>query len=166
MVKNVLAEPEVQKAVSDEKVELSAIFKDKARAIVTSIDADVIDKGNLLQRATSAAICLDKSLLLSGEPTSIVGVQVLLDIAGLIRRKRDEADEEAQRAWQAQRTITLPAVPQPDTLASRPTSQSQPTKTQEPVPTPSVRVKYYTPVPVEPSDDDTNPLFHGLRKQP
>ena len=55
MVQNSLAEPEMKLSVQDEKAELSALYKDKAREVLLSIDAETIAKGNLLQKATSAA---------------------------------------------------------------------------------------------------------------
>jgi len=190
LVRNVLAEPEVQKAVGDEKQELAEIFRQKSRDVVTSISDTDISKASLQQKSISSGVLLDKSLLLAGEPTTNINVQVLLDVAGLIRRKRDEADEEAQRAWQAQHTLpavaqtqrTLSPVPQTEQPASRPipTPTPAPVLAKKPAEAPApgtnqsaaptdgvrVRIKYYTPVPVEPSEDDTNPLFHGLRKQP
>jgi hypothetical protein len=89
LVKNALAEPEVQRAVKDEKAELSVMYRTKARAILESIDDDVIAKGNLLQRATSSAICLDKALILAGEAPINVNVQVLMQVVDAIRDKRD-----------------------------------------------------------------------------
>ena len=86
LVKNVLAEPEIQRAVKDEKAELAVIYREKARTIVQSISGEDIDKANLLQKATSSAIPLDKSLLLSGDPTSI-NVSVLMDVVDAIRSR-------------------------------------------------------------------------------
>ena len=85
MVKNVLAEPEIQRAVKDEKAELAAIYREKARTIVESISSEDIDSASLQQKAVSTGILLDKSLLLSGDATSNLNVQVLLDVAAAIR---------------------------------------------------------------------------------
>ena len=97
--------------VRDEKAELSTIFKDKARAIVESIDGEVISKGNLLQRATSAAICLDKSLILAGEmPT--VNLSIMLDLVQAIRTRRDEESErQFQQAKARLEGRTIEALP-------------------------------------------------------
>ena len=48
LVKNALAEPEMKLSVQDEKAELSALYKDKAREVLLSIDAETIAKGNLV----------------------------------------------------------------------------------------------------------------------
>ena len=103
MVKGVMEQPEIQRAIQDEKAELSILFKNKARAIVESIDSDVIDKGNLLQRATAPAICLDKSLLLSGD-VPIVRVEILL---AAVQEVRDQRKAEA-----AARTLPAPGTGQ------------------------------------------------------
>jgi hypothetical protein len=99
-VKHTINEPEIQRAISEEKAELSLIFKAKARAIIESIDGNVIDKGNLLQRATSAAICLDKSLLLSGDLPQ-VSVTVLLDLVTAARDMRDAEDARFRAEFRA-----------------------------------------------------------------
>jgi len=185
MVKNTLAQPEVQRAVKDEKVELSAIFKDKARAIVTSIDADVIDKGNLLQRATSAAICLDKSLLLAGEATANIDVRVLLDVAGMIRARREQEDQDQQKQWE--RTHALPS---PAPVVDHVVDVVPPTRATAPIPPPAplkkpsapapveptpllpnqsmpavagMTVRYHEPTPLPDDEDDANVLMRGLR---
>jgi len=64
-VKNTLALPEIQHAVQDEKAELSALYKDAARRVLVSISDSDIEKANLLQKATSSAIMIDKSMLLT-----------------------------------------------------------------------------------------------------
>jgi len=106
MVKNVLAEPEIQRAIGDERAELSALCKDKARAIFVSISSGDFDKSNLLQKATAGAIMIDKALLLAGEATSI-NVQVLLDVAHAIR---DRDRGRVVLPYQA------PTLPQPELL--------------------------------------------------
>jgi hypothetical protein len=106
-VKHTVNEPGIQCAISEEKAELSLIFKAKSRAIIESIDGDVIEKGNLLQRATSAAICLDKSLLLSGDLPQ-VSVTVLLDLVTAARDMRDAEDARLRGEYCA--THKLPAT--------------------------------------------------------
>ena len=111
MVKNTLAEPEIQAAVKDEKAELAAIYRDKARSVVSSISDTDIGKANLLQKATSSAILLDKSLLLTGEMPSI-DVSVLMDLCKAIRDKRDEEDErQFQQAKARLEARTIEALP-------------------------------------------------------
>jgi Helix-turn-helix domain len=87
MVKNILGEAEVKLSIQDEKAELSALYKDKAREVLLSIDADTIAKGNLLQKATSTAILLDKSLILSGDAFPVVNVQILMQVVDAIRSR-------------------------------------------------------------------------------
>jgi hypothetical protein len=88
MVKNVLAEPEIQRAVKDEKAELAVIFRDKARDVLCSISAQDIAGASLQQKAVSSGILLDKSLLLTGDATSNINVKVLLEVAEAIRNRR------------------------------------------------------------------------------
>jgi len=64
------------------------MYKQKARRILEFID-DIIGKGNLLQRATSSAICLDKSLILASEHLPVVDVQMLMQVVEAINAKRD-----------------------------------------------------------------------------
>jgi hypothetical protein len=87
MVKNVLAEPEIQRAVRDEKAELAELYREKARAVVTSISDKDIEKASLQQKAISSGVLLDKSLLLAGEPTGI-NVVALLDVVEAIKASR------------------------------------------------------------------------------
>jgi hypothetical protein len=99
MIKNVLAEPEVQKAVRDEKQELAELYRGKARDVLTSISASDIAKASLQQKSISSGVLLDKSLLLTGEAPTSISVQVLLNIAQQIRAE-DRSDD-------------LPALPAP-----------------------------------------------------
>ena len=108
MVKNLLAEPSIQRSIQDERAELSVLCKDKGRDIFMSIHSGDIEKSNLLQKATAGAIMIDKALLLAGEATSI-NVQVLLDVAHAIRARQD-ADSERQQQ-QAKARLSLPANP-------------------------------------------------------
>ena len=96
MVKRVLADPDVLEAVSDERTELVEIYRDRARACVIAIDDEKIAKSSALQLATSSGILLDKSLLLSGQPTS-VNVVALMDVAELIRERRDGGELARQQ---------------------------------------------------------------------
>lgn len=93
MVRNVQAEPEIRRAIKDEKAELSQLCQQKAREVFVSIDAETIEKGNLLQKATAGGILLDKSLLLAGEPTVNVNVAVLLQVAEAIRERNRQEDD-------------------------------------------------------------------------
>ena len=108
MVKNLLAEPSIQRSIQDERAELSVLCKDKGRDIFMSIHSGDIEKANLLQKATAGAILIDKALLLAGEATSI-NVSVLLDVAHAIRARQD-ADSERQQQ-QAKARLSLQANP-------------------------------------------------------
>jgi len=83
MVKNLLAEPEIQRAVKDEKAELAQLYREKARDIVMSISSEDIADASLQQKAVSTGILLDKSLLLS--VTGNINVSVLHELIDAIR---------------------------------------------------------------------------------
>ena len=104
-VKNALAEPEMKKAVIDEKQELAELYRSKARAVVTSISDGDISKASLQQKAISSGVLLDKSLLLTGEPTGInVNVLALLDVVEAIKARHDTGQPQ---------THALPATANP-----------------------------------------------------
>ena len=105
-VKNALAEPEIKKAVIDEKAELAELYRSKARAVVTSISETDIGKASLQQKAISSGILLDKSLLLAGEPTGIT-MLALLDVVEAIKARRaEDGDRQFQQAQLP--TVTAP----------------------------------------------------------
>src|SRR5271157_985193 len=91
-VKHYLDKPEAIAIVRDERQELVEIYREKARDCVVAIDDEKIAKSSALQLATASGICLDKSLLLSGQPTSI-NVVVLMELLDLIQQRRDEESE-------------------------------------------------------------------------
>ena len=86
--------------VRDERAELVGLYRDAARAILVSIDSETIAKANLLQRATSSGIFLDKSLLLAGMPTSI-NVVALIDVLEVIREQNDAESERQHQQRKA-----------------------------------------------------------------
>ena len=96
MVKRHLEAPETIAMVRDEQAELVELYRQKARDCVAAIDDDKIAKASALQLATSSGILLDKSLLLSGQPTSI-NVVALMDVAKLIRERRDRGELARQQ---------------------------------------------------------------------
>jgi hypothetical protein len=108
MVKNVLAEPATQKAVGDERAQLAELYRGKARDVLVSISDSDISKASLQQKSVSSGILLDKSLLLDGQPTSIVGIEVLLNVAHAIRREENEKDAQEQLAWEKAHTLPAP----------------------------------------------------------
>jgi predicted transcriptional regulator len=105
-VKHYLATPEASAIIRDERQELVELYRDKARACAIAIDDEKIAKSSALQLATASGICLDKSLLLSGQPTSI-NVVALMEVAEAIRNHRD-AESECQHQ-QAKALLSLPA---------------------------------------------------------
>lgn len=102
-IKRHLETPEAIAEVSEERTELVELYRQKARDCVAAIDADKIKKSSALQLATSSGILLDKSLLLSGQPTSI-NVVALVEVADLIRARMDAEDE---RRWQEDHALLL-----------------------------------------------------------
>ena len=58
---------------------------------VASITQDKLDKANALQLITGAAILMDKSRLLQGQPTSI-HVTALVDLVQVLRERRNEQE--------------------------------------------------------------------------
>jgi hypothetical protein len=111
LVKNVLAKPEVKKAVIDEKAELAAIYREKARAVVTSISDADIGKASLQQKAIASGILLDKSLILFGEAPTI-NIHLLLEVVAAIKAQRTE-DSDRYRLEYQQRHALPPPEPAP-----------------------------------------------------
>ncbi len=79
---------------------MSAVFRGKARDVVVSIDAEDIAKATLQQKSISSGILLDKSLLLSGEPTMNLNIGALLDVCDAIRQRRDEESERYMQEFE------------------------------------------------------------------
>lgn len=104
-IKKYLDTEEAATVVREERAELVEIYREKARDILVSIDAETINKANLLQRATSSGIFLDKSLLLSGRPTQ--NAAIIVEVLDVLRKKDDE---EIERQHQQAKALTgLPA---------------------------------------------------------
>lgn len=107
LVHDIVGEPEVQRQIVDERAELSKLYRDKARQIVSSIDAADISKATLQQKSISTGILLDKSLLLAGEPTQ--NVAVLVELAAAVRAQRRM--EGLRHVEEYARAHGLPAPP-------------------------------------------------------
>jgi hypothetical protein len=90
----------VMEQVKDEQAELIELYKDRARECAIAITPEKIEKANVLQLATSSGILLDKSLLLSGKPTSI-HVHALIDVLDMLHQKRDEEEEREHQLAKA-----------------------------------------------------------------
>lgn len=182
MIKNTLAQQEIQKAVGDEKKELAELYRGKARAVLTSISDADINKASLQQKSISSGVLLDKSLLLLGEATANIDVRVLLDVCQLIRDQRDKEDEAQQKQWERTHALPSPA-PVVDVLPVSatpiPAATPTPARATAPIPTSApllpnqsappvagMRIKH-TSVPLHAPDsddaDDGNVLMRGLR---
>ena len=68
-------------------------IREKTLASITDED---LAKASLLQKVTASAILMDKSRLLQGQPTSI-HVHALMDVAAMIREKRDRCELTRQQ---------------------------------------------------------------------
>lgn len=91
-VQKYLDTPEAAAIVRDERQELAALYREKARACVVAIDAEKIAKSSALQLATASGICTDKAALLTGEPTANLSVTVLWQLVQAVREQRDAED--------------------------------------------------------------------------
>jgi hypothetical protein len=100
MVKHTMAEPDIQRAIADEKGELAILYREKARRVVDSINDVDIAKASLQQKSISSGVLLDKSLLLSGDLPQ-VSVTVLLDLMTAARDMRDAEDARFQAEFRA-----------------------------------------------------------------
>jgi predicted transcriptional regulator len=115
MVKNILAEPEIQQQVRDEKDVLAEIYRSKARRIVESINDQDIAKASLQQKSISSGVLLDKSLLLTGDVPTF-RIEVLLAAVAQVKEMRavQSAEEmEAVRRRMAAESTALPATTKP-----------------------------------------------------
>ncbi|MGO9863047.1 MAG: hypothetical protein ACLPLR_05510 [Terriglobales bacterium] len=158
-VKKVLTcSAEVVAEVATIKANLADRFEGLASRMIDSIDDADIEKLNAYQRTLSGAIAVDKVRLLRGEPSAILGIEVLLKTADLIRCKLDEEDQDRAAKWQ--QAHALPAAPQiqpsPQQPASLPTSEPQPI----------ARVARYYDVPASPIAENESLLFRGLPVPP
>jgi IS30 family transposase len=86
-VQHHLAKPETQERVEGAKKVLAKRYEEEARRILDSITPEDITKASLLQKTTSSAICVDKSLALTGQVLSI-DVHVLLEAVQAVREMR------------------------------------------------------------------------------
>jgi hypothetical protein len=133
---------EIVGQVAELKANLADLYESLTLQTLQSIGLDTIKDASLLQRATSAGIFTDKFRLLRGESTTIVGVDVLLSIAGELRRQ-ERIDDYAP-------TITLPPVPQAERILPAPAA--------EPIPAPA-------PIPVQ-SKAELHPPLTKIRFTP
>jgi hypothetical protein len=107
MVKHVIAEPEIQRQVQDEKAVLAEIYRGKARRIVESIGEEDIAKASLQQKSISSGVLLDKSLLLTGDIPPI-RVEILLQAVDAIRAQREQENARFRAEFAAAHTLPAP----------------------------------------------------------
>ena len=84
--------------VSALKKDLADLYEQRNYEILESVSKQDIDKANLRDKVVSAAICSDKMRLLRDQSTSNINVQVLLDVAELIRERDQPHKYELQDA--------------------------------------------------------------------
>ena len=79
--------PDVADEVVVQKRELVELYEELNRKVLESVTEKDIQSATLLQKATTSGIFTDKMRLLRDESTSNLNVQVLLEVAELIRRR-------------------------------------------------------------------------------
>ena len=78
--------PEIVKEISIQREELATMFDAITHRTLSGVTDEDIQKSSLLQKMTACGISIDKALLLRGQATSNININVLLDVASLIRR--------------------------------------------------------------------------------
>jgi hypothetical protein len=150
------------------KRNLADSFEGLAERMVDSITGEEIKKLDAYKRTLSAAISVDKFKLLRNEPTAILGVEMLLQIAGELRREERAEDENWQSTLPVsavvERALPAPVAEQP-IPAPAPVQRKAESPTPAPQEQPITRVRY-VPVSATPHPDHCepeNPLTTGLR---
>lgn len=87
VLKNYLKDMPVEELAEFQADESRILDALRHRTLSSITEAD-FEKASLLQKVTASAILMDKSRLLQGQPTSI-HVHALMDVASMIREKRD-----------------------------------------------------------------------------
>jgi hypothetical protein len=168
IAKVLTASAQVVEEVKAIKTSLADSFEGLAERMVSSITNEEIKELDAYKRTLSGAIAVDKFKLLRGEPTAILGVEMLLQIAGELRR--ESAREESAQLGESQHVPMLPApiavaLPETQQPASRPILAPAPSQKRavEP-PTPQPKIIYH-PVSASVHPDHLgpeNPLERGL----
>ncbi len=155
-VKKVLTcSAEVVAEVATIKANLADRFEGLAERMIDSISTADIEKLNAYQRTLSGAIAVDKCKLLRGEPSVILGLEVLLKTAEVIRRESDKEAEEQVTRWREQHA--LPAASVPASPASLPAAASDPPSQKAELP----RIRYQS-VRATPIAENEGVLLRGL----
>ncbi len=145
------------------KANLADSFQGLAERMVSAVSDEDIGKLDAYKKTLSAAIACDKAQLLKGLPTENVNIRVLLDVAALIRARRTKQYEDED-------LDTIPVSP----VRILPAPSAEPVPEAIPAPAPShkraleppasaLKVRYYTPVPLERDSSEDDPLMRGLR---
>ncbi len=74
-VKRCCQQPRNSEEIESIQQELASYFEDLTMRLITSVTDEGIDKLNVLQRVTSAAICVDKFRLMRGDSTENIAVK-------------------------------------------------------------------------------------------
>src|SRR5271157_494783 len=156
-LKKFLCKPEIVKEVGIQREELATMFDAITHRTLSGVTDEDIRKSSLLQKMTAAGISIDKALLLRGQATSNIDVRILLDIARQLRDEERAEDGIRQHTEQMQPAL----LPSPQT--EHPTANPEPQNALFPntakSPTPTVKVKYYAPNPVEKDSSQDDPLM-------
>jgi hypothetical protein len=86
-VKKFLRQPETARQVGVARETLAGMFDDVAHRTLAGVSDEDVKKASLLQKMTSAGIAIDKAAMLRDELPPTINVQILLDMAEMIRHK-------------------------------------------------------------------------------
>ena len=98
-----LRKPEIVKEVNVQREELASMFDNVAERTLAGVTAEDVTKASLQQKMVSAGIAVDKAALLRNELPPTINATLLLDVAAIIRDKRDNEDERVYQ--QARRQL-------------------------------------------------------------
>ena len=103
-LKRFLRSPDVQGEIGVQREVLAGMFDNVTERTLSSVTDEDIRKSSLQQKMVSAGIAVDKAAMLRGELPPTINVNLLLDVADIIRsRERGETTI----------STTLPALPAP-----------------------------------------------------
>jgi hypothetical protein len=94
-LKRFLGKPEVARQVGIQREELAAMFDTITDRTLRGVTDEDIKKSSLLQKMTAAGISIDKALLLRNELPQSLNVNILLDVASMLRRDERRDDHPA-----------------------------------------------------------------------
>jgi hypothetical protein len=80
-----LRSPAVVRQVGIQREELALLFDGVGKQTLDAVSDEDVRKASLLQKMTSAAICVDKAAMLRGQATSTIDIHVLMDLLAIVR---------------------------------------------------------------------------------